>query len=118
MLLFCILLPSLPLSLSPSLPPCLQGNLSTDSIVIEGTVSNARLGMAVLGVGDIDRDGFGGELHVSPNNPPVEGTLIQAAHAMRNVYCMRVLLNKGKRPVCADTLILVRGVFAWIRLNL
>ena len=74
--------------------------------------------MAVLGVGDIDRDGFGGELHVSPNNPPVEGTLIQAAHAMRNVYCMRVLLNKGKRPVRADTLILVRGVFAWIRLNL
>ena len=50
----------------PSPPPPLpvKGNLSSDSIAFEGNVSRARLGMAVQSLGDIDRDGFEGELGV------------------------------------------------------
>jgi integrin alpha 8 len=51
-----------------------EGNLSTDSIVIEGTVSRARLGMAVLGVGDIDRDGFGDFAVSAPYEPDGDST--------------------------------------------
>ena len=40
------------------------GEGASDSIVFEGSVSRARLGMAVQSLGDIDRDGFEGELGV------------------------------------------------------
>jgi integrin alpha 8 len=35
-----------------------QGSLSTVPIIFEGAVSRARLGMSVLNIGDIDRDGY------------------------------------------------------------
>ena len=46
------------LHLFPSSP--VKGTLPTSGIVFDGTLPKARLGMAVLGLGDIDRDGFEG----------------------------------------------------------
>ena len=42
----------------------MKGTLSTTLIVFEGTVVRARLGMSVLGLGDLDQDGFEGKLCV------------------------------------------------------
>jgi hypothetical protein len=50
------------------------GDLSPESIVIEGTVSRARLGMAVLDLGDIDRDGFGDFAVSAPYEPDGDST--------------------------------------------
>ena len=55
-LLSPFLLPSI---LSLLFPPS-QGNLSPDSVVLEGQVTRGRFGTSVTNLGDIDDDGYEG----------------------------------------------------------
>ena len=53
-------LTSLNSSLLSSLFPPSQGNLSSDSVILEGQVTRGHFGTSVTNLGDIDDDGYEG----------------------------------------------------------
>ena len=57
--IFTQLLPLL-IALPPSPSPPFQGNLSSDSVILEGQVMRGRFGTSVTNLGDIDDDGYEG----------------------------------------------------------